>query len=88
MTEMMMYPASYAVIDKEEMTYLVGGATAAETNFINSAGWQNFLTVGSVFNNIARVFSAASSIVNNVNVIVTAVIKLNELFSAGFITNK
>lgn len=80
----MMYPAGYAVIEEEEMTYLVGGATAAETDFLNSNGWQNFLTVGSVFNSIARVFSAASSIVNNVSVIVNAVIKLNELFSAGF----
>lgn len=85
MTEMMKYPASYAVIDEEEKGSLVGGATVAETAFVNSAGWQNFLTVGSVFNNIARVFSAASSIVNNVNVIVNAVIRLNELFAGGFV---
>lgn len=83
----MMYPANYAAIAEEEMVYLGGGYTEGEQQFLDSAGWNNFITVGTVFNNIARVFSAASSIVNNVNVIVTAIFKLNELFSTGFRTH-
>ena len=39
--------------------------TAVET------AWDVFLNVGKLFNYIARVFSAGSSIVNNINVIVT-----------------
>ena len=59
-TSTMKLPASYAVIDAEEMTYLDGGASSA---------YQSFLDVGKVFNYIARIFSGASSIINNVNVI-------------------
>ena len=51
-------PANFAAIDENEMVYL---ATA----------WDVFLNVGKLFNYIARVFSAGSSIVNNINVIVT-----------------
>ena len=47
-------PANYAAIDAEEMTYLVGGETT---------GWQMFKDVGTLFNYIARVFSAGSSII-------------------------
>ena len=54
-------PANFAAIDENEMVYLQGGATA----------WDVFLNVGKLFNYIARVFSAGSSIVNNINVIVT-----------------
>ena len=54
-------PANYAAIDAEEMTYLVGGETT---------GWQ-------MFNYIARVFSAGSSIINNVVTIVDTVKKIN-----------
>ena len=43
-------PANYAAIDAEEMTYLVGGETT---------GWQMFKDIGTLFNYIARVFSAA-----------------------------
>ena len=64
-------PANYAAIDAEEMTYLVGG----ETN-----GWQMFKDVGTLFNYIARVFSAGSSIINNVVTIVDTVKKLNDFF--------
>lgn len=42
-------PANYAAIDAEEMTYLVGGETT---------GWQMFKDIGTLFNYIARVFSA------------------------------
>ena len=55
-------PANFAAIDENEMVYLQGGATTA---------WDVFLNVGKLFNYIARVFSAGSSIVNNINVIVT-----------------
>lgn len=59
-------PASFAAIDENEMVYLQGGADASE-----ATAWDVFLNVGKLFNYIARVFSAGSSIVNNVNVIVT-----------------
>ena len=64
-------PANYAAIDAEEMTYLVGGETT---------GWQMFKDVGTLFNYIARVFSAGSSIINNVVTIVDTVEKLNDFF--------
>ena len=44
-------PANYAAIDAEEMTYLVGGETT---------GWQMFKDIGTLFNYIARVFSAGT----------------------------
>ena len=61
-------PANYAAIDAEEMTYLVGGETT---------GWQMFKDIGTLFNYIARVFSAGSSIINNVVTIVDTVKKIN-----------
>ena len=61
-------PANYAAIDAEEMTYLVGGETT---------GWQMFKDVGTLFNYIARVFSAGSSIINNIVTIYDTVSKLN-----------
>ena len=64
-------PANYAAIDAEEMTYLVGGETT---------GGQMFKDVGTLFNYIARVFSAGSSIINNVVTIVDTVKKLNDFF--------
>lgn len=64
-------PANYAAIDAEEMTYLVGGETT---------GWQMFKDVGTLFNYIARVFSAGSSIINNMVTIVDTVKKLNDFF--------
>ena len=66
MTEMKL-PACYAVIDENEMTYLDGGASSA---------YQSFLDVGKVFNYIARIFSGASSIINNVNVIYQSFVSL------------
>ena len=59
-------PASFAAIDENEMVYLQGGATTEAT------AWDVFLNVGKLFNYIARVFSAGSSIVNNINVIAGA----------------
>ena len=59
-TSTMKMPASYSAIEAEEMTYLDGGANNA---------YQAFLDIGKVFNYIARIFSGASSIINNVNVI-------------------
>ena len=61
-------PANYAPIDAEEMTYLVVGDTT---------GWQMFKDIGTLFNYIARVFSAGSSIINNVVTIVDTVKKIN-----------
>ena len=67
-------PASYAAISEEEMVYLDGGAS----DFYNS-----FLNVGKVFNAIARIFSGASSIINNVNVIYQSFLTLGDLLK-GF----
>ncbi len=58
-------PANFAAIEEEEMTYLMGGA--------DSPAWLTYLKqVGSVFSNIARVFSSANSIINNISNIVSA----------------
>ena len=67
-------PASFAAIDENEMVYLQGGATTEAT------AWDVFLNVGKLFNYIARVFSAGSSIINNVVTIVDTVKKLNDFF--------
>jgi len=69
----MKLPASYSAITEEEMVYLDGGASF----------YDNFLNVGKVFNAIARIFSGASSIINNINVIYTSFVTLNQLL-AGF----
>ena len=47
MTEMKL-PACYAVIDENEMTYLEGGATIADSD-----AYKAFLNVGQVFNQLA-----------------------------------
>lgn len=69
----MKLPANYAAITEEEMVYLDGGSTF----------YDDFLNVGKVFNAIARIFSGASSIINNVNVIYTSFVTLNQLLK-GF----
>lgn len=76
MTEMKL-PACYAVIDENEMTYLDGGATIADSD-----AYKAFLNVGQVFNQL--IFSGASSIINNINVIYKSVVELNNLLG-GFI---
>mgnify|MGYP004570459145 FL=1 len=70
----MKMPAAYTAIEEEELVYLDGGASDAYNTFLN---------VGKVFNYIARIFSGASSIINNVNVIYTSFLELNKLLS-GF----
>lgn len=70
----MKLPANYAVINEEEMVYLDGGASDLLNNFLN---------VGKVFNAIARIFSGASSIINNVNVIYQSFLTLSDLLK-GF----
>ena len=62
-------PANYAAIDANEMVYLDGGASF----------YDNFLNIGKIFNSIARIFSGASSIINNVNVIYQSFVTLNGL---------
>ena len=64
-------PAAFAEIDENEMVYLNGGSIT------DTQGWLIFMNVGALFNYVARVFSAGSSIVNNVNVIVTTIQTLN-----------
>ena len=71
----MKLPANYASISEEEMVYLDGGASDAYNSFLN---------IGKVFNAIARIFSGASSIINNINVIYKSVVELNNLLG-GFI---
>ena len=58
----MQMPAQYTSIGDDEMVLLCGGETTA---------WQTFQDIGRVLNYVARIFSAGSSIVNNINVIVT-----------------
>ena len=60
-------PAAFAAIDENEMVYLNGGSIT------DTGAWKIFLNVGTLFNYVARIFSAGSSIVNNVNVIVTTI---------------
>ena len=72
-TSTMKMPASYSSIEAEEMTYLDGGTSNA---------YQAFLDVGQVFNYIARIFSGASSIINNVNVIYQSFVSLNSLLGS------
>lgn len=70
-------PATYAAIDENEMVYLNGGSIT------DTQGWLIFTNIGSLFNYIARVFSAGSSIVNNVRVIVTTIQTLNNFKLTG-----
>ena len=70
----MKLPANYAVINEEEMVYPDGGASDLYNDFLN---------VGKVFNAIARIFSGASSIINNVNVIYQSFLTLSDLLK-GF----
>ena len=69
----MKLPANYASISEEEMVYLDGGASDAYNSFLN---------VGKVFNAIARIFSGASSIINNVNVICQSFLTLGDLLKS------
>ncbi len=66
----MQMPAQYNTIGEEEMVYLCGGETTA---------WQAFQDIGRVLNYVARIFSAGSSIVNNVVTIVNYFDKLSDL---------
>lgn len=70
-------PAAFAEIDENEMVYLNGGSIT------DTEGWQIFVNVGNLFNYIARVFSAGSSIVNNIRVIVTTIQTLNSFKLTG-----
>ena len=76
-TSTMKMPASYSTIEAEEMTYLDGGATIADSD-----AYKAFLNVGQVFNQLARIFSGASSIINNVNVIYQSFVSLNSLLGS------
>ena len=69
----MKLPVNYASISEEEMVYLDGGAGNAYNSFLN---------VGKVFNAIARIFSGASSIINNVNVIYQSFLTLGDLLKS------
>ena len=62
-----------ASISEEEMVYLDGGASDAYNSFLN---------IGKVFNAIARIFSGASSIINNVNVIYQSFLTLGDLLKS------
>ena len=60
----------YTSIGDDEMVLLCGGETTA---------WQTFQDIGRVLNYVARIFSAGSSIVNNVVTIVNYFNKLEDL---------
>ena len=66
----MQMPAQYTSIGDDEMVLLCGGETTA---------WQTFQDIGRVLNYVARIFSAGSSIVNNVVTIVNYFNKLEDL---------
>ena len=66
----MKLPANYASISEEEMVYL------------DSDAYNSFLNIGKVFNAIARIFSGASSIINNVNVIYQSFLTLGDLLKS------
>ena len=66
----MKLPANYASISEEEMVYLDGGARDAYNCFLN---------VGKVFNAIARIFSGASSNINNIKEIYKSIDEQNNL---------
>ena len=66
----MRMPARYTSIGDDEMALLCGGETTA---------WQMFQDIGRVLNYVARIFSASSSIVNNVVTIVNYFNKLEDL---------
>ena len=70
-------PAAFAAIDENEMVYLNGGSIT------DTGARKIFLNVGTLFNYVARIFSAGSSIVNNVNVIVTTIQTLNKFKLTG-----
>ena len=70
----MKLPASYAMIAEEEMTYLESGATITASD-----AYTTFQNVGKAFNYLARIFSGASSIINNIDVIYKSVLALNDL---------
>ena len=70
----MKLPASYAMIAEEERTYLEGGATITASD-----AYTTFQNVGKAFNYLARIFSGASSIINNIDVIYKSVLALNDL---------
>lgn len=70
-------PAAFAAIDENEMVYLNGGSIT------DTGAWKIFLNVGTLFNYVAHIFSAGSSIVNNVNVIVTTIQTLNKFKLTG-----
>ena len=73
----MKLPAGYAEIPAEEMFYLDGGATVA-----NSSSMTTLTNVGYVFNYIARIFSSASSIITNIGSIITYIDKLSTLLGS------
>ena len=54
------------------------------TSIADSDAYKAFLNVGQVFNQLARIFSGASSIINNINVIYKSIVELNNLLG-GFI---
>ena len=73
----MQMPAQYTSIGDDERVLLCGGETTA---------WQTFQDIGRVLNYVARIFSAGSSIVNNVVTIVRpwpSAVKSRASFSPG-----
>ena len=70
-------PAAYAALAESQMVYLYVGSIT------DTQGWLIFMNVGALFNYVARVFSAGSSIVNNVKVIVTTIEALNNFKLTG-----
>lgn len=70
-------PAYYTALSAEESTFLSGGAIE------DTDTWSTVLTIGQAFNYIARIFSASSSIINNLNTIFVSITALNKLLGAA-----
>lgn len=67
-------PAACTRLGGDELLCLSGGGVE------DSDTWSVILQIGQAFNYIARIFSASSSIINNLNTIFVSITALNELF--------
>lgn len=66
-------PSEYITLGADEMLDACGGAIE------DSDTWNTVLNVGQAFTYIARIFSASSSIINNLNTIFVSITALNKL---------
>ena len=82
----MAMPARYAALDIAEQYEVFGGDTVATTSGtgIIKTTLSDLEKWGKVFNYLARIFSAASSLINNITTIYTSITALNDYISKNF----